>query len=149
MEDDEEGDRSADTFIPFQMPGGLALSCSEKGKSWSTVLRLFQPLKYPSVIAGIETVHEVMCAYEHARMWTEIKQPFAGPTDHQGTQRWRGSGNERHFLEHPPNRSITLLRKCLTQSSAGSTSHQHWKKPAWYAYWRREKHHVAFFLLIH
>jgi hypothetical protein len=44
----------------------------------------------------------LMRRYTHTPgKWTETNQSFGGPTGHQGTQRWQGSGPKRFSKEGP------------------------------------------------
>jgi hypothetical protein len=62
---------------PLQMPGGLALSDSEKAEALADSLEAqFQPVNDPSEPAAIETFNEVMRAYEYApQIWRARSRP--------------------------------------------------------------------------
>jgi hypothetical protein len=67
MEDDKEGDASSHSFVPLQLPGGLALSDSEKAEALAASLDAqFQPANDPSDPAFIDMVDEAMRAYVYA-----------------------------------------------------------------------------------
>jgi hypothetical protein len=55
---------------------------------------LFQPVDDPSVPAAIEIVRD---ARMRVVKWTDGNRSLGGPTGHQETQRWEGSGPERYI----------------------------------------------------
>jgi hypothetical protein len=106
----------------LQVPGGQALSDSEKA------IALAGNLEWGD--ARISAC---------SRKWTEINQPLGGPTGHQGIQGWQGRTIYRiESWDIYLSTRWPFLRKCLTWSSAGSTSHQQGNTLAWYPYWSRE-----------
>jgi hypothetical protein len=68
MDDDIEGDASPHNLAShLQIPGGVALSDSEKAETLADSLDAqFQPMDEPSDTAVIEMVHEAMRAYDYA-----------------------------------------------------------------------------------
>jgi len=76
----------------------------------------------------IKTVNEAMRAYEHAPT-SEPKLTSRSEVLHaiKGLRVGKASGPNgilNRALKHLSKRAITFLTKCLTHSSAGSTSHQ-------------------------
>jgi hypothetical protein len=62
-EDDKECDASFCSFVLLQVPGGLALSDSEKAEALASSFEAeFQPVVEPSHPAVIETFDGAMCA---------------------------------------------------------------------------------------
>jgi hypothetical protein len=61
MEDDKAGDAISHSFSALQVPGGLALSDSQKAKALADGLEAqFQPVDDPSAPAFTEMVDEAM-----------------------------------------------------------------------------------------
>jgi hypothetical protein len=67
MEDDKECGASFHPFVPLQVPGGLAVSDSEKAEALADCFDAqFQPVNDPSDPAVIEKENEAMRAFEYA-----------------------------------------------------------------------------------
>jgi hypothetical protein len=67
VEDDEAGDASSHSVAPLKLPGGLALSDSERAGALADSLEvLFQSVVDPSDPAFTEMVDVEMSAYEYA-----------------------------------------------------------------------------------
>jgi hypothetical protein len=141
---DKQGDASSDSFVPLQVPGGLALSDSEKAEALADSLEVqVQPVKDTSDPAVIEILNEAKRAYEYA---TANEPKSTSPSEVQ--QAIRGlkfgktsgpNGKPNRILRHLPKRAISYLTKVLTQSCAGSTSHQFRNTLAWCPYRSRER----------
>jgi hypothetical protein len=83
------------------MPGGLALSESEKAEALANSRETqFQPMD-----VGAGRYWDDAHIRLWTRKWTEINQSLGGPTGDQGTQGWQGSGPER-YSEQGPETSI-------------------------------------------
>jgi hypothetical protein len=98
----------------------------------------FQPENDPSDPAVIEMVNRAMRTYEYVPA-SELK--VTSPSEVQqairGLKVGKASGPNdipNRVLRHLPTRAITFLTKCLTQSSAASTSRQHGNTLAWCPY---------------
>jgi hypothetical protein len=127
----------ADPRPPLQVPGGLALSDSEKAEALADSLEAqLQPVNDTSDPAVIEMVNEAMRAYEYE----PASEPKLTSTSEvlqtiRGLKVGKAPGPNsipNRVLTHLPKHAITFLTKCLTQSSSVSTSHQHGNTLAWF-----------------
>jgi hypothetical protein len=112
VEADKEGDESTDSFTPLLVPGGLALSDSEKAESLEAQ---FQPVNDPSSPAVIEVVNEAMRAYEYA---PSSEPKLTSPSEViEAIKRLKvgkapgPNGVPNRALRHLPKRAITFLTK--------------------------------------
>jgi hypothetical protein len=102
--------------LPLQVPGGLALSDSEKAEALGDSLQAqFQLMNDPSDPAGIEMLNEAMCAYEYAPASepkltspSEIPQAIRGLMDGKAPG---PNGIPNRVLRHLPQRAIPSLTK--------------------------------------
>jgi hypothetical protein len=87
----------------LQVPGGLAISDSEKGEALAYSLEAqFQPVDDPSDPAFTEMVHVEKRAYKYDKASEPIlTTPLRGPTGHQESQDWQVLGDERYPEQGP------------------------------------------------
>jgi hypothetical protein len=124
---------------PLLVPGGLALSDSEKAEALADNLEAqFQPVNDLSDPIVIEMVNKAMRAHEYV-LASEPK--LTSPSEVQ--QAIRGlkfgkspgpNGIPNRVLIHLSKRAITFLTKVFSQFSAGSTSRQHGNTLSWCSY---------------
>jgi len=116
VEDDQAGDESSYSISPLVVPGGIALSDSEKAEALADNLETqFQPMTDPSVPAVTETVDVALESY--------FLSPASEPqltTPDEVHEAIRGlkvckapgpNGLPNRALKHLPKRAVSLLAR--------------------------------------